>query len=358
MSYSFKVVNPKTNQMDTIFSRYKSIKNATDLKEQVTKYSNVPVKLDIGPVYNLPVAKKNQNQTVLIPVEKEYCIDIDISDYDDVRFCGCTGGKYCKQCWRLMNCAMEILDHLLVDVFGTKHLIWVYSGRRGIHCWASDELLKKMNNEGRSSISRFIHIYQSSSIAGEKQSRRVNLTGNAHPSFDIDSIVFTTCEKYFIEIFINDMGIFDDELIMQQSIPYLLNLIYISEVKTMIQEILESGKSGTDIYSQIRDKLLRDKKNKHFLWEIVYSFVYPRLDVNVSKGFNHLLKSPFCVHPDTGNICVPIKHQHYNFYPDTHGARLHDLLSNNDKNKFSDSVKIFKEHVQSLSKSFKSSLDF
>lgn len=65
--------------------------------------------------------------------------------------------------------------------------------------------------------------------------------------------------------------------------------------------------------------------------DIVLEYTYPRLDIEVSKKLNHLLKSPFVVHPKTGRVCVPIDTRRLEDFDPLAVPTVTDLLGEIDK---------------------------
>ena len=114
---------------DDIYVRYKSYKNLKEWKDDLRR--KCPYKIDIGALYNIePSRRSTISSDKFIAEEKELVFDIDISDYDDVRSC-CKEAAICNKCWPLMCCAVDVMDRALREDFGLKHLLWVFSGRRG-----------------------------------------------------------------------------------------------------------------------------------------------------------------------------------------------------------------------------------
>jgi len=284
---------------DDIYIRYMSFGDASDLDKELQK--RVPYKIDIGAVYNhKPKDNKTLQAGVFKPLEKELVFDIDMTDYDDVRTC-CSGAAICKKCWPFMNLAIKIIDKVLSDDFGFKHRLWVYSGRRGVHCWVADETARKLTQAGRSAVAEYINVIK----GGESQNKKVQFRGTnheLHPSLERAKADVT---KYFNDSYLTDQNILENE----EQRELMLKLIPDEKTRKTVSEHWETmgKKASTEELWKYLSKTVEEKHfNKHIADEIMFQYVYPRLDINVSKGLNHLLKSPFCIHPKTGRVCVPI----------------------------------------------------
>jgi len=67
-----------------------------------------------------------------------------------------------------------------LDDFGFKDRIWIFSGRRGIHCWVSDTRARNLSSLARKAIVSFLELKR----GGSETKRKVFLPSSLHPSLE------------------------------------------------------------------------------------------------------------------------------------------------------------------------------
>ncbi|KAJ6933306.1 DNA primase small subunit [Populus alba x Populus x berolinensis] len=310
-----------------IYLRYQSFNNVVQLQNSIKE--KCPFKIDIGPVYSVDPAKKNayaqSGDNVFTPVERELIFDIDITDYDDVRYC-CSGADVCLECWPLMTVAIKVIDTALRDDFGFNHILWVYSGRRGVHCWVCDGKARRLTNEQRAAVADYFRVYK----GNENSSKKVSLTGPALHPFLVRSYS-EVLERFFETKLLLSQNIFSTEDRYEKILEMIPDKSATSELRGKWQT-KKGSKEDINVvrWEQLKNTLQSGKYKaqglRRCVEEIVFSFTYPRLDMEVSRHMNHLLKAPFCVHPKTGRVCVPIDPNHCDEFDPTAVPTLSQLF--------------------------------
>ncbi|PIL23143.1 hypothetical protein GSI_14452 [Ganoderma sinense ZZ0214-1] len=285
-----------------VYLRYNSFSNADELKKQVCSYN--PTRFEIGPVYSArPRDRKTVRPAAFSPQLRELVFDIDMTDYDPIRTC-CSGADICHRCWAFIAAAVRVLDRAIRDQFGYHHLLWVYSGRRGIHLWVSDREALELTDDQRRALVGWLTVIH----GGKEMHKKVNVRAPRTPLPPSIQQAYNMLEPVFRELILEDQDLFASE----EGWKALLQLIPDNDIRSRLEEKWEekARRSSESKWDDFVDEVERDKKPKSNLKnakeDIIIQYTYPRLDAEVSKRRNHLLKAPFCIHPKTGRVCVPV----------------------------------------------------
>jgi DNA primase small subunit len=285
---------------DDIYIRYLSFENQSELEKEIC--TKVPHKIDIGAVFNTR-PKNHRSNANMKPTQRELVFDIDMTDYDDVRTC-CSEANICNKCWKFMSIACKVIDVALREDFGFEHLLWVFSGRRGIHCWVCDKTARHLDSKGRGAIADYLQI--SMGGMGENAVTKVSLYDKQHHSI---RRARTIVEPYFNEVIIEDQDAFGTPSGVEKLLKMVVDEACRKELQSLFTSTAADSKSiwstFVGYFESLRVKSQLKPRLKHVIEEVQLAMLYPRLDINVSRGTNHLLKAPFCVHPKTGKVCVP-----------------------------------------------------
>ena len=100
-----------------------------------------------------------------------------MTDYDEIRTC-CSGADICHRCWDFIAVAVDVLDQSIRQQFGYHHLLWVYSGRRGIHLWVSDKEAMELTDEQRRALVNNLTVIQ----GGKEMKKKVNVRHGTKPA--------------------------------------------------------------------------------------------------------------------------------------------------------------------------------
>ncbi|NXJ58188.1 PRI1 primase, partial [Spizaetus tyrannus] len=180
---------------------------------------------------------------------------------------------------------------------GMKHRLWVYSGRRGVHCWVCDDAVRKWSPALRAATVEYLTLVKVARRAGTRcwpLSRRISFPELPHRAAGhcagSGGRVHVVGAGSAVSVISLDCWPQHREP-LQGEFPKKRDSVQRWELlKGRMERVRVSGK-GTSCYAD---------------WEIMLQYCFPRLDINVSKGVGHLLKSPFSVHPKTGRISVPL----------------------------------------------------
>ena len=274
---------------------------AQRLRERMDQNKNT-TRIDVGPIYALTPEEARKRPC---GVEfRELIFDIDIfPDYNAFRRCRCVEAEkgqppfICVECWPFLCAAVHALDFLLQTHLGFHECMWLFSGRRGVHCWVLDPAAGLLNETTRRSIATFI--------------KDLSRLGGIPPSMRMP-------RQQCIE------QLYSQILLPRFEAMIAANRINLSHAETLsaIGNSVQPSISGGREFLRIMAHLERNPEYSSNAWnqlktilqeaghpplvDLVFYVLFPKIDYNVVPSLKHLLRCPLSVHTGSFGVVVPL----------------------------------------------------
>lgn len=270
-------------------------------RERMDQNKNT-TRIDVGPIYAL-TPEEARKKTCSVEF-RELIFDVDIfPDYNAFRCCPCAEALkgqppfICLECWPFLCAAVHALDFLIQMHLGFHECMWLFSGRRGVHCWVLDPAAGLLSESTRRSIATFF--------------RDLSKLNGVLPSVRVDRQPYI--EQLYSQIlkprFDVMMAAGRINLSHPETMAVIANAIqpYVSggqEFLRIMAHLERNPAYSSNAWSSLN--VLLESNHHPPLIDLVFYVLFPKIDYNVVPSLKHLLRCPMSVHTGSFGVVVPI----------------------------------------------------
>lgn len=330
-------VRPENREVATtnaagIWRRYNSVKTADELRDLALRTGDGAT-LHLGPHYNEDAHRART--PAVHAVGKQLPFDLDLTDVTFLNIPK-TDQSANDRFVRIIFGQVHILRAILHEVFGYEHFLNVYSGRRGVHLWVLDARADALADEARKAICAMINPPQS-----KRDPRLFNRRSiEAHPSFwgdEVQAAIEAVRTRVVLGTFKEGgIGLLDSKLRVEAFLDKLFDrrrsdppskwheheVACETSVRSAMRNVCGPGAfdaleaailkslppdfdAGADVRLTAPQVAFSNLLQK--LHDVVFSLLWPTLDVGPSAQMGHCVKIPFSEHSTTRRISLPVE---------------------------------------------------
>lgn len=282
-------------------TRNRGFETADQLRKYIASGRKI-VRFEIGAVYAIPMntlTALGRKQTSTSILYREFILDFDLPDYNDIRNCECptrtTGIRACNSCWVFIVAAVRIMSYLFTTKFGFNKWAWFFSGGKGIHGWVVDRTASQISQEARRAMCAYLDMWRMRKeiSPGVFEFKPIDLEKCLVMRGCFEQVMKPLFEKYFLSPGCPRIN-------NSKQFTSVLELLKYLDERELCEILIRNNEVDVVTMKTITTLIeTRARQPQHTYTSLVFYMLFPRIDRNVTPQLGHLLKAPFVLHPST-----------------------------------------------------------